>query len=452
MRVLWVCNTMLPLIAEHFHTIGSNKEGWLTGLGLSLLEASGELGVTLAVAYPVETGLFGSGREGDCFGERIPVSGEVLTAYSFPEDLKHPEILTGELEASQRNAFQRIREDFRPDLIHCFGTEYPHTLIVAKYSEMPGRVLIGIQGICSEIARSYMANLPEEVRRSGSFRDRLKRDTLAQQQEKFRLRGEREKEAIALADHCLGRTRFDQSYALQCNPGVKYHFLGETLRPEFYRGEWKREGANAHEIFLSQGDYPIKGLHYALPALALLKDEFPDVRLKVAGNSLVTHRTLKEKIKISGYGRYLREWMQKLGVEDRITHLGRLTAAQMKEEYLSAGAFLCCSTEENSPNSLGEAMLLGVPCVAADVGGIPSMFESGVDGLLYKGWRPEKEALGEEEIRAQAGRIAAALAAIWRDPEQTDVYRRNAGEHAGNFFSRENNLGELMGIYREVLG
>ena len=32
MRVLWVCNIMLPVIAEALHREASNTEGWLSGL------------------------------------------------------------------------------------------------------------------------------------------------------------------------------------------------------------------------------------------------------------------------------------------------------------------------------------------------------------------------------------------------------------------------------------
>ena len=30
MKVLWVCNIMLPVIAEALHKEASNKEGWLS--------------------------------------------------------------------------------------------------------------------------------------------------------------------------------------------------------------------------------------------------------------------------------------------------------------------------------------------------------------------------------------------------------------------------------------
>ena len=52
MRVLWVCNIMLPVIAEALHREASNKEGWLSGL-LSQIVDREDTGMTLAVAFPV---------------------------------------------------------------------------------------------------------------------------------------------------------------------------------------------------------------------------------------------------------------------------------------------------------------------------------------------------------------------------------------------------------------
>ena len=55
MRVLWVCNIMLPVIAEALHREASNKEGWLSGL-LSQIVDREDTGMTLAVAFPVPAG------------------------------------------------------------------------------------------------------------------------------------------------------------------------------------------------------------------------------------------------------------------------------------------------------------------------------------------------------------------------------------------------------------
>lgn len=452
MKILWVCNTVLPLIAEHFGGEISNKEGWLTGLCTELLrqeESAGTSGgvkalrLHLAVAFPWQGGT-------EIFGEKVTVEQGVLTAYGFPEDLRHAERSSPEQEKAQTAAFRRILEDFQPDVIHCFGTEFPHALTLAETAD-PERFLIGLQGICGEIAEAYMANLPEKVQKARSFRDILKRDSLLQQREKFRLRGEREKKLIAGARHIAGRTEFDRRYAEKINPTAKYYVLNETLRPCFYQGAWSREAAEPGSIFLSQGDYPLKGFHTAILAVSVLKKTYPDVRLKVAGNSLIDDRTLRDKVKISGYGRYLRELICENGLEENVEILGKLSASAMKQECLKASVFLCCSANENSPNSLGEAMLLGVPCVAADVGGIPSLFTPGQDGRGYEGWRSEKAGM-PKEMERQANEIADAIRETWERPGETDEMCGNAVRRAASTYDGKRNLAALLEIYGEIAG
>ena len=46
--------------------------------------------------------------------------------------------------------------------------------------------------------------------------------------------------------------------------------------------------------------------------------------------------------------------------------------------------FVVPSSIENSPNSLAEAQILGLPLIAANVGGIPSMVKDGTSGYLYR--------------------------------------------------------------------
>ena len=55
----------------------------------------------------------------------------------------------------------------------------------------------------------------------------------------------------------------------------------------------------------------------------------------------------------------------------------------MKSMYMKANVFVSASSIENSPNSLGEAMLLGVPCVSSRVGGVHNLMEHGKEGYVY---------------------------------------------------------------------
>lgn len=56
--------------------------------------------------------------------------------------------------------------------------------------------------------------------------------------------------------------------------------------------------------------------------------------------------------------------------------------------YLASSVFVSVSTIENSPNSVGEAMLFGCPVVSSCVGGVLDMLEHGQEGFLYQASAP----------------------------------------------------------------
>ncbi len=89
-----------------------------------------------------------------------------------------------------------------------------------------------------------------------------------------------------------------------------------------------------YSIFVSQADYPLKGLHYLLQALPQIREKYPRVQVYVAGNDLTAYHTLKEKLKISAYGQYLRDLIREGQLEDCVHFTGRLTEQQMRERFL----------------------------------------------------------------------------------------------------------------------
>ena len=56
MKVLWVCNIMLPVIAEALHKEASNKEGWLSGLLEQVAAENSRYGGALETADSNATG------------------------------------------------------------------------------------------------------------------------------------------------------------------------------------------------------------------------------------------------------------------------------------------------------------------------------------------------------------------------------------------------------------
>jgi len=437
MKILWLCNFMLPAVAEHLQKKAVNKEGWISGMAEVILRRCESNGIQLGIAFPVS-------EQMDGYHEVLQIYGGELACYGFYEDTAHPEMYDVGLELRM----QRILDDFAPDVIHCYGTEYPHTLAMCKACPDKDKILISIQGLCSVYAPTYLADLPEKAIKSVTFRDWLKKDSLVKQKIKYEKRGLMEMEAIKLAGNVAGRTHWDLYYAQLWHPEVRYHKLNETLRSCFYEGRWQADEAQPHTIFLSQGNYPIKGLHYMLLALAKIRKRYEDVRIVVAGDSIIRYETWKDKIKISAYGKYLRSLIKKLKLEEQVAFLGSLTGEQMKEQYLKCGLFVCCSTIENSPNSLGEAMLLGVPCVSAETGGICSIFTGDEDGILYPGFRTDETNPGLEK---QAEDLAQAVMEMWSNAERMEQYCQNATDHAARTHNRENNYRRMLEIYEDII-
>ena len=427
MKVLWVCNIMLPTIARQLGVSYSNREGWLSGLLDRVVQEQVSNRIELGIAFP-------AGEEMGNLQRTMQLSENMsCRCYGFLENLDTPEIYDPALE----KRFQDILGDFEPDILHVFGTEFPHSLACIKAYSRPERTLVGIQGLCSAIAEAYMADLPAKVQRQVTLRDRIKEDSIRQQQKKFRKRGEHEKEALLLAGHVAGRTDFDRAQAAKINPSAKYHFLNETLRGIFYHDRWKRTTCESYSIFLSQGDYPLKGFHYLLQAMPRVMEQFPDTHIYVAGSNIIEVGTFKDWLKLPAYGKYIRKLIRENHLSDHVTMLGKLTAEEMKEQFLRTHLYVLPSALENSPNSLGEAMMLGVPCVAADVGGVHNLLTDGGDGMLYPAGN----------VEALADRIIE----IFTKEAIVERFSDNARKHARVNHDADQNYYRLMHIYREII-
>ena len=110
----------------------------------------------------------------------------------------------------------------------------------------------------------------------------------------------------------------------------------------------------------------------------------------------------------------------------------------MREQYLRANVFTLPSTVDNSPNSLGEAMLLGTPCVAADVGGVSTMLNHGREGFLYPSADPEM--------------LAYDICRVCEMADRAETLGAEASRHAAKTHDPAKNLADLMDIYRLLSG
>ena len=155
------------------------------------------------------------------------------------------------------------------------------------------------------------------------------------------------------------------------------------------------------------------------------------------GQNITQTTTLMNKIKLSGYGSYIKKLINQLKLHDQVQFIGSLTEEQMIEEYLKAHLFICPSSIENSPNSLGEAQLLGVPVISSYVGGAPDMVTHGETGLLYR----------FEEVEM----LAEHIRSLFTNTSLAQNLSTNGISAAEQRHHQTTNLQQIIKIYRSIV-
>lgn len=412
MKVLWLCNVVLPKVSEYLGMSISPVGGWLTGLSEELLKQES---ISLTV----------------CFPTRKAVSGVCPERLSF----------YGVTRKNQREQFERILKKEHPDVVHIFGTEMTHTLEMVNACEGCGvldRVVINIQGLVSVLARHYFEGLKCSAFLSPTIRSVFWGDSVWGAQRKFIKNGKSEILALKKVRHVVGRTDWDKACSLRINPNLRYHFCNESLRNAFYEDErWSLEKCEKYSIFVSQCSYPIKGFHYVLEAMADILRDYPEAHIYTTGRDLLRPASLIDRLKMTSYQKYLAKLIRHYGLSDKITFLGMLGEKEIKKRYLKSHVFVSASTCENSPNSVGEAMILGVPVVSSDVGGVKSLMEHGKSGWVYQSTAPYM--------------LAHYVKTVFADSVLAKSFSENARGVAFQIHNREENAHRTLEIYHQVL-
>ncbi|MCG6190241.1 glycosyltransferase family 4 protein [Maribellus maritimus] len=415
MKVLWITNTLFPAACEELDIPAPVVGGWMHSAANAIQKYyKNELQLGIATPY--------AGDEYKTF----KASG--ISYFLIPGPQK-AHLYDTEMEIY----WKQVTSEFAPDVVHIYGTEYPHGL---SYVNACGgdNVVVFVQGMVSVYERYYFGSIPEKILRENvSLRDRIRKDSLFQQQKNMQIRAEYEKELLKKVNHIIGRTGWDRSHIWAINPKAKYHHNNDTLRAVFYNYEWSVDKIEKHSIFLSQGHYPIKGLHQMIKAIPLILRKYPDLKVYVAGNNFFSG---VKKWKISGYGKYILSLIEKYNVKDQIVFTGILTEDEMCKRYLKSNVVVCPSSIENSPNSVGEAHMLGVPTIASYVGGITDLIEDNKTGLLYR--------FEEYEMLAQA------VNKIFDDQNFAVSLSSAAKKPAITKYSTRKNADDIFSIYQQV--
>lgn len=137
-----------------------------------------------------------------------------------------------------------------------------------------------------------------------------------------------------------------------------------------------------------------------VPIIANIQQDFPDVRISVIGP--VKDHSREKTIQAA----------KALSVTDRMTIIPGVPKTSVPTYLNSADIFLNTTSVDNQPVSVLEAMACGLCVVSTNVGGLPYLIRSGVEGILCP---PDDD---------QA--MADAVRRILRDPQLASHLSSNA--------------------------
>lgn len=363
LRVLWFSH--IPVLMDNAGYVGGN---WITALKDALPRQ-----LELAIC-------FHSAQASEWKTRHDPTT--IYNLYRKPSKWKrliekHRHVLTDEQTAE----YLRVIADFQPDVIQIFGTESGFGTIAAQ-THVP--VVIHVQGILNSCLDHWFppgfslfdtfryASLSSLLLGNGYFH----RYFLLKKQ------AARERKIIARNRYFFTRTHWDGQQITEMNPSAHLIHCDELLRPAFFKNKWILPHRPTHDMRLvsvMNGEL-YKGLDNVLKIAAELrkKAELAFTWQIIGMDEFHPAKHLFER----KAGETFRE--------NRIHFLGQKSAGDLVAELLKNDVFVHVSHVDNSPNSVCEAMLLGMPVLCNDVGGCSSLMTHGHDGMLLPDNAPEQ--------------------------------------------------------------
>lgn len=413
-RVLWTVNIVLPAVAEDLGLPRTPFGGWLS-LMTERLAARPEFRIGVAMRAPVKT-LTVIERGG-------------ITYFAMPQS-------AGDRFDVDQATCDRVLAEFAPDVLHAEGSEMAYTRRFLR--SWRGPKLLSLQGVINgyrnyELGRLPLLSMLNPLRPKTALTAMA---LMANYAFRFLPRLRAERETLGLADHIMGRTTWDRAQAWAINPRATYHHCSRILRAAFYGTAWRAPGYEPHSIFVGNAASPRKGTHIVVEAVRLLLADYPGLKLFVAGESPEALPATAPKRHV-GYPAYVTGLIRRHGLQDRVRFTGLLSEAAMAERMERSHVFVLSSVIENSPNTLGEAMMVGTPAVAAFAGGVPSMAQDEVEVLMYRADDPAM--------------LALQIKRLFDDPALCGRLSTSARQRARRTHDPEANVQALVDAYERIV-
>lgn len=353
MRVLWIASGKGLFSAQSENSY--NGGGWVAGLQTAMSQYGN--GITLGLTFLTK--------------EKLPFRVDKRGVAYFPIYFKKTPInkildrIKRKTDKPFLATYKAILADFHPDIIHVFGVEMPYSYMIGE-TNIP--TIVHLQGFLNPYTNAFF---PPGI----GVESLLKHPyglKLYHAYNSFKRNSLKERHALTVSKNVMGRTLWDRQIADLMTNGAKYFHIDEILRPCFYTSKkWQYQFNGIIKIATTISPAMYKGLDLILKTATLLRDLNIKFEWKIIG---INGNSQMVKLFRSQY---------RTGTEiTSISFLGRMEAENIVEVLLHSDLYVHPSYIDNSPNSLCEAQILGVPVIACNVGGVSSLVENGVTGLL----------------------------------------------------------------------
>jgi glycosyltransferase involved in cell wall biosynthesis len=364
MKILWFTNT--PSNASALFGYENFGGGWISALETILVnENKHELGICF---FYEGNGFKKVEKDNVCY-YGIPLKKQnsinrIISRYS------------GGVNDESEDYIEQVLQYFNPQLIHVFGTEQGYGRLLVNRFE---KVVFHLQGLIAPYSEVYFPPGFSKTKALlyAKLNSTLRGLTFYNGYLSFKHMGERELETMRQWKYYSGRTMWDSNYTYLLNPAATYFHCEELLRPAFFDNKWLPQDIRVSsknlkpEIIIATTINPniYKGLDLIYKVIPLLRNYNVEWRIFGLSEENDLNRIVKRMLGIKKPLQSIRFY-------------GQLDASNLIVELKSCHIFVHPSYIDNSPNSVCEAMLLGIPVVSSAVGGINSLIIHQETGYL----------------------------------------------------------------------
>lgn len=415
MKILWFANT--PCGASQMLVPNLVVGGWLSSLQQQLeINTDVEMHICFYWNKNLEPFRIGNTMYYPVFRKNTGSKLERLVNRAIGSNNDSNEVL----------ALLRIVNQVNPEVIHIHGSEENFGLIKASTS-IP--IVISIQGILLPYVEKYYAGIPKIT---AILNERLLSKVLFTSTKavykNLYASAKREEKIFSLNKFYIGRTNWDRRVSGLLSQEYKYFSVDEIIRPNFYLKKWnKNKFPETLQIVTTMSGGLYKGLEVIVKTASLLV-----AKKSINFEWIVIGQTEKNDLSI-----LVKKWLKVNYKSINIKLVGSKSEIEVANILLESDIFCQVSHIENSPNSLCEAMLIGMPIIASFAGGTDSMLENNKEGVLVQ----------DGDYYSLAG----AIIEMSNDFNTAKEIANNASKRAHIRHAPEKIVEELLVAYKEII-